>query len=292
MSVSHLLVPHSRNRLCWDRSCLGELMRFGKWVFLSTLCTFLADQTDRLVVGKLTSLEILGVYQIAHQFCWMPVRMLYIMSAQVIFPLYSRYHHSPEGIGPAIRRIHPLIAGFSAVLATGLFAAGPTLIACLYGSRYQAAGWMVQLLAVAALFKMLEASGSAILLATGHSRAPAVSNGVKTLALVMLLPVGYYAGGLPGLIVTLAGTDLLRYAATAWGLRRRGLGVLRYDLALILLIAGISVAARAASQYPALATHRWLKLGTATCVGLSLWAVVILSLLTRQLRRSRSEGTA
>src|SRR5919201_857740 len=72
MIVSHLLVPGFRNRLCWDRNAFHELFRFGRWIFVSTLCTFLADQTDRLVLGKLTSLNTLGLYQIAHQLAWMP----------------------------------------------------------------------------------------------------------------------------------------------------------------------------------------------------------------------------
>jgi O-antigen/teichoic acid export membrane protein len=285
MAGSHLLVPGFRNRLCWDRTCLGELILFGKWIFLSTLCTFLADQTDRLVVGKVASLEILGLYQVAHQLAWMPARLLYMLTGQVVFPLYSRQHQSPQGIAPAVRRLHPLVAGFGAAMATGLLVTGPTLIRCLYGTRYEAAGWMVRVLAVAALLKMLEAAASAALMATGQARAPAVSNGAKTLALVVLMPVGYWCYGLPGLLAALVATDLVRYAATASALRRRGLRVLRYDVLLLLCVAGVAVAALYASGHPWLPANNWLRLGIGAFVILLLWVGILLAAWARWARQ-------
>jgi hypothetical protein len=81
---------------------------------------------------------------------------------------------------------------------------------------------MIRFLAIGSLLKMLESTASAVLLATGQSRAPAASNAVKTVALFALLPVGFHLHGLPGLLGALVASDLTRYAATLWALRRRG----------------------------------------------------------------------
>ncbi|MCE8472371.1 oligosaccharide flippase family protein, partial [Rhodovulum sulfidophilum] len=35
--ASHTLMPGIRNRLRWHRASLGELIRFGKWIFVSTI---------------------------------------------------------------------------------------------------------------------------------------------------------------------------------------------------------------------------------------------------------------
>jgi O-antigen/teichoic acid export membrane protein len=289
MVASHLLVPGLRNRLCWDGQALRELLRFGKWIFVGTLCTFVADQTDRLVLGRVTSLETLGVYQIAQQLSWMPAALLCALATCVVMPWYSRQHHSPDGVERGIRSAHPLVAGFGAVLATGLLAAGPPLIACIYGERYQAAGWMVQFLAVAALFKMLEAAGSSILLATGQSRVPALNNGIKALALVLLMPAGYCCRGLPGLLGALVLADLVRYVATASALQRRRLGVLRYDVALILCVACIAVAARYVRAQPWLPAGHWAQFGVSAGVALSLWTGVLLCLWARQASKRQVE---
>jgi O-antigen/teichoic acid export membrane protein len=282
LAVSHLFLPGFRSRPCWDRASLGELVRFGKWIFLSTACTFLADQTDRLVLGRLASLETLGLYQLAHQLAWMPAYLLYGLSGQIVLPVYSRQHQSAEGLAPGIRWLHPLVTGFGAMMATGLFVAGPWLIDCLYGSRYAEAGWMVRFLAVAALFKMLEAAASTALLAVGHSRGPALSNGTKALALVVLLPGGYLLSGLPGLLGGLVAADLVRYAVTLAALRRQGLCVLRHDLVLLACAAGVSGVAFFASGHPWLPEGSWARLGVAAGVTVVLWAGFLLAVRPRR----------
>jgi O-antigen/teichoic acid export membrane protein len=274
---SHLLEPGFRNQLCWDQAAFGELVRFGKWVFLSTLCTFLGDQADRLVVGKVASLETLGVYQIAHQLTWVAICLLGTVSKQVVFPLYSRQNHSEGGIRPGLRWLHPLVAGCGAATATGLFVVGPALIDCLYGERYEAAGWMVRFLAVGALFKMLEMGGNSALLAAGNAKATAFSNGVRAIALVPLLPAGYLAFGLPGLLGAFAAADLIRYAATMLALRRSGMCVLRCDMALLLCTALIGAAAWWAGQHAGLSAGRWAGVGVGSGVILLLWAGVLLA---------------
>ena len=60
-----ILLPGTRNRFHWDRSSADEMMSFGRWIFVSTLLTFLAMQADRLIFGKLITLTDLGVYGVA-----------------------------------------------------------------------------------------------------------------------------------------------------------------------------------------------------------------------------------
>jgi O-antigen/teichoic acid export membrane protein len=276
MVVSHRLLPGFRNRPCWDRPSLQQLLRFGKWIFVSTLCTFLADQTDRLVVGKVTSLVLLGLYQIAHQLASLPLLLLSGISEQVVLPLYSRQNQSRQGITPGIRWLHPLLTGFGACAATGLFVTGPLFIACLYGDRYQGAGWMVRILAVGAFFKVLASASSTALLALGQSRGPAIANGTKALALVVLLPVGYFFGGLTGLLGALVVADVLRYVIIVSALSRRGQSVLRCDLTLFLCAVIFGAGAYYASRQPWLAANNWVAFGVAASVILLCWAGVFL----------------
>ena len=39
-----LLLPGERNRFIWEREAADELISFGKWIFLSTICGFLYGQ--------------------------------------------------------------------------------------------------------------------------------------------------------------------------------------------------------------------------------------------------------
>jgi hypothetical protein len=42
MLISHFLLPGERNKLKWDGAHARSLFRYGRWVFVSTLFTFLA----------------------------------------------------------------------------------------------------------------------------------------------------------------------------------------------------------------------------------------------------------
>jgi O-antigen/teichoic acid export membrane protein len=276
LAVSHLLLPGFRNRICWDSPSLSKLMGFGKWVFVRTLCSFLADQTDRLVVGKVASLAILGLYQVSHQLSWMPVTLLYTICGQLVFAIYSRQLQSGQGIAPALRRIHPLLIGFAGVTATGLFVCGPTLIACLYGDRYAGSGWMVSLMAVAAFFKMLESAVTTTLMAMGRSREPAIGNAVKAVALLVLLPAGYFFGGMVGLLCALAVADVIRYVIIVAALQRERKAVIRCDMRMLLCALAIGTAAYVSGRQLGAATNDWGRLVGSAGVILILWAGVFL----------------
>ena len=55
---SHVLLPGHANRFRIDRGHARAMLRFGRWIFLSTVLTFFVSQADRLVFGKLVPLAI------------------------------------------------------------------------------------------------------------------------------------------------------------------------------------------------------------------------------------------
>jgi O-antigen/teichoic acid export membrane protein len=243
LTASHFLIRGYRNRCRWEPAAFKELMHFGKWVFVSTLFTFLANQADKLLVG-LGSLALLGVYNFAAQLAAIPGQLMATLSWQLVFPLYSRRIHAGEDVRGAVAAVHPLAAGVAAFLTAGLLGAGPRLVAFLYDSRYQEAGWMLQLLAVAVWFQTLETLESSVLWTLGRTRAPALSNAAKLAAMAVLAPLGHSLGGFKGLLVGFVLSDAVRYASTLWSLHRQGIAVVRVDLLLSALVA-VSAAAAA-----------------------------------------------
>jgi O-antigen/teichoic acid export membrane protein len=236
LTASHFLIRGYRNRFRWEPVAFKELMHFGKWVFVSTLCTFLANQADKLLVG-LGSLALLGVYNFAAQLAAIPGQLMATLAWQLVFPLYSRRIRAGEDVRGAVASVHPLAGGVAAFLTAGLLGAGPSLVAFLYDSRYQEAGWMLQLLAVAIWFQTLETLESSVLWTLGRTRAPALSNASKLVAMAALAPLGHHLGGFRGLLLGFVASDAVRYGATLWALRRQGIALIRIDALLSLLMA-------------------------------------------------------
>ncbi len=236
--VSYRLLRGHRHRFAYDPAAGRDLLHFGGWIFVSTACTFLASQADRMVIGKL-SLEVLGVYQIGSQLAALPALLMTALSAQLVFPYYSRLFRNGDARA-AVVRVHRTLAVAGGWMASGMIVASPSFVECLYPGRYHAAGQFAQILAVTGWFRMLQCAAESVLLAQGQTRLTALSQVVKLLALPGLLYFGYARGGLNGLIVGYTLAEALRYVVIAAAVARMGLPLIRDDLFLTLLLIGVS----------------------------------------------------
>jgi O-antigen/teichoic acid export membrane protein len=288
MVLSHAVVPGIRHRFLLDPQSRKVLFSFGRWVFFSTLLMFLATQSDRLIFAKMIPLQLLGVYGIAAALGNLPAQAVQRMSSAVLFPAYSRRQGREDFHRIFWRaRLPVLLAG--ATLVSGLAACGPFLVRVLYDTRYVQAGPILQVLAVAAWFQMLEATNGAALLAVGKVRWMAWGNAAKLVAMLVLLPLGFHLGGFQGALVGLVLSDVLKYVTSAIGAAGSGLGGLGMDAFLSFVTAAVAVAgffvgaAAAVGRFPQLAG--FLVSGTLAAI---FWAVVGLWYW----RRRRTEETA
>ncbi|MFX4971226.1 oligosaccharide flippase family protein, partial [Acinetobacter baumannii] len=49
--LSHVWLPGTANRWCWDKSALGEIIHVGRWIVASSIMSFLVANGDRLLLG-------------------------------------------------------------------------------------------------------------------------------------------------------------------------------------------------------------------------------------------------
>ena len=242
---SPLALPGHRHHFRLERAALTELLGFGRWVFLSTLLTFMAGQADRLVFGKLIPLDLFGVYGIAAALAMLPTLAVLRVGASVAFPTYARLAARGE-LGPLLGRVRlPLLLGGGAIVS-GLFACGPYLIQLLYDDRYVAAGWILRFLAIGAWFQIMEATSGAALLALGRVSWMAAGSAAKLACLVALIPLGFHLDGFRGALVGLVAADVAKYLVAATGMVAQRLAGSRLDAGTTLLIALISAAGLAA----------------------------------------------
>lgn len=285
--LSFTLLPGISHRFQLDRDATSALFGFGRWIFVSTLLTFLATQSDRLVFGKMIPIDSFGVYGIAAMLAALPTQAIQRLGAAVIFPAYSRLAARGD-----LRRLFgrvrlPLLLGGAAIV-TGLIACGPFLIRVLYDPRYAEAGWILQFLAAMAWFQILECTLGAALLAEGDANWVAASNAAKLAGMLVLLPVGFHLGGFPGALVGLVVSEAVKYLTAAVGLSRRGMQGYAVDALLTGITAVVSGAGLWAGE--ALAARLPGKLPGLLASGLvtaGFWALVGLWYL----RRERAAGT-
>lgn len=201
--ASHRLVPEAKVRLAWDRSCATELVRFGRWIFVSTAFTFLALNLDKLILGKLLTLSDLGLYSIAFVFGKVALHVSMRLGSTVLYPVYAKHRQDPERLMSIALRARELVLWVGGAVCICLAISSPLFFETLWDRRYHGAGSITPWISVYIWTMIVLLTMDRIPLAMGNSRALCYANFWQALGAVSAV-AGYSISGLPGFIVGLS----------------------------------------------------------------------------------------
>jgi O-antigen/teichoic acid export membrane protein len=240
MIGSHLLIPGHQNRLCWNRESARELIRFGKWIFVSTALGFAATRADPLILGAYLDKATLGVFAIAVIWPRAATKLVIKMLQNVMLPLFSRL--AERGHEELYRRVRQVRITMFAPLALSLcvlIGFGDYLIEILYDQRYEAAGWMVRVLAVGPLLMFAFGTGRSVLRSLGDSFRYTCIVVTSLVTKLGAMALGGYLAGIPGVIVGIGVSPIAIYPVVAWALSRHRMWMPAIDALGILFAAAV-----------------------------------------------------
>jgi O-antigen/teichoic acid export membrane protein len=248
--ISFFIMPDLRPRFVLDKECVHSLFHFGKWILIGTALTFLATQSDRLILGKLVSIEALGVYGVAFALSDMPRQIIAMFCMRVGFPFLARFAQQPRDDYRSIFLKYRLpvlaVGGLGLVL---IVCTGDQLVLHLYDHRYRAAAWMVSVLALGLWHTILYSTLSPAILALSKAHYNAIANLAYCISLFTLIPLGFHYYGILGAVVAVAIGDLPVYFVVLYSAYRQRIGTLLQDalmtVAFVMTLAG-ALALRAA----------------------------------------------
>ena len=231
MIWSHRLISNYKNSFSWDREAAKEVLSFGKWVFFSTAMTFLSMQADNLILGKIFSLELLGIYIIASTFANIPRQIIGQLSSKLIYPMISAQIHLQRSILRSKiiekrRLILLLVAPFLALLACF----GDLIILTLYDPRYAQGAWMLPMLSIGLWPRVLTYTIDPVFLALGKPRYTAYGNLLVFIVLVIGIPLAFYFSGMVFVIALIAAKEVMFYAVVYCGLKKENMIVVGQDI--------------------------------------------------------------
>lgn len=220
MVMSHRVLPH-RVHFAWDAEARAELFSFGRAVALSTAVTFLADQSERLILGKYIPLDVLGIYSVGFLLARFGTQILQRLMGKVLFPSISQVLRDDEGRAVAhYRRIRTCVDGIAVAGAVVLIPFGPWIIHHLYDSRYWDAGWMLQILAVQASFDIMRAPASWLLLAAGKPGYNVWAGLCRLVVLCVGLPMAFWLSGIHAAVWVVALSSAPSLIVFSYGIGR------------------------------------------------------------------------
>lgn len=229
VAVSHAYLPGPRNRIAYDKESARSLVRFGRWIFVSTLLMFLVSYSDRLIFPKLVDDATFGVYQTGANIAALAPAVLNMLAGHILFPLYSRISQRGEDLRRLFTDVRRPLLVVGGWLLSGFAAGGAAAVRLLYDERYHDAGWAVQLLGIGAWFTLLESTNTNALLAQGRSNLMAAANLSKLAGIFVWVPIGYRLLGFEGAVMGYVAADAGKYLFSVVAARKLGLRGLRQD---------------------------------------------------------------
>lgn len=234
---SHSIKAALRHRFALDRHAAGEILSFGKWIFLSTIAAFLATQSDRLTLGKFFTLDIVGVYGLALALAAIPYSIVAGVSNKVIFPSFAKLIDLPrEDLRAKIQRSRIWVLLGGAVGMSVIVGFGDYAVHILYDRRYADAAWMMPLLALGTWPNMVVQTLAPALYAAGKPQFVTVGNCVNFVTLTGGIILGtMWREPLLGAVIGITVSSIPSYIIITYGLWRERLSFVSQDLSSTLL---------------------------------------------------------
>ena len=208
---SFLFIPGLRHRFVIDPECARQLLRFGKWVFLSSIVYFFAMNFDRLYFAKQISLSQLGVYGIARSLADMVTLFVARASSFVLYPSVAAAGLAPVDLRKRLLRGRRTLLLGAAVGMGGFLAVSEIIVRLLYDARYSEAAWILPVLCVGVWFGILTSTNDSILMGLARPAYPALSNAAKLITYVVGVPLAFVFYGFTARVAVIAFGEIVKY---------------------------------------------------------------------------------
>ena len=201
-ALSHFLPGTThRDRFRMDPKIRHEVLRFGRWIFLSSALTVVATRGDSAMLGRMLGPAMLGLYNLATNIADLPETLSFRIVNSVVYPTMSRtYNEAPATFRQVFYRLRFYFDAASHTALGGLAAMSAFVIDLLYDERYQGASVILTVFAVRASIGVVVAPWESAFFARGLTHFGFRRALISSIALLIAMPFGYHWFGWQGVV--------------------------------------------------------------------------------------------
>ena len=218
---SFILMPTHRHRLRWEPSAVSALVKFGRWIFLSTAATFIGGQGLRALQGVLLTPADLAFITIAQTLAWMPADFTAQLQNMVGFPALAEMRkQSHEKMAEALNGMRTKVIVFIIPVFVALALLSGPIIGIMYDDRYFISARYMAILGFAGAVTVIPLGYQSAVLAIGDTKLHFVIMVVNTISRILFMFLGYYIYSIEGMLAGIGFGAFVSYLFVAWQARR------------------------------------------------------------------------
>lgn len=200
--AGHLFLRGHRHRFQLDRESAKSLVNFGKWIFLSTVVTYLGGEGLRAVQGGFTTPTEFGILAIAYTIAAVPVELAMRLTSSVGLPALSEAHRRDSStMWHILHKFRKRVLFLSLMLVSTVVFVSEPLVELLYDRRYHAAGPYVVAITLTSSISIIFAGYNNAMLALGKSQTYLWIITLAAVSRIIGLIAGFEIFGIMGMIV-------------------------------------------------------------------------------------------
>ena len=239
--IGYWALPGHRHRFEFDRQAAGSIVGLGKWLFFSTVATYLGGEGLRAMQAGLLTPSEFGVLTIAYTIAAIPTELAGRLSGSIgLAALAETYRRNPDRIPQVAKLFRRRMVYFSVFLSSIVIFLGSPAIEFLYDDRYHAAGSFLALMGISAAVNSVQATYSGIILGIADSRYYLIYCILCAIFRICAVYAGFQAHHIDGMILAIAVANIIIYFSIVPIIRNLNVWDFKFDTLLLVVAIFIS----------------------------------------------------
>ena len=148
---------------------LKKIFSYSSFQFLFNFINYFSRNLDKLIIGRLFSMNELGYYEKSYRLMMLPLQYVTNVITPVMHPILTSLQDDYKSLTEKYNKIIKLIATISFPLGVFLYFAADNIIYIVYGDRWEKAIPVFQILALSLPLQMILSTTGAIYQAAGKT---------------------------------------------------------------------------------------------------------------------------
>jgi PST family polysaccharide transporter len=185
--VSFLIHPH-RPTIKLDYIAAKEIFRFGGWITVISMISFLINRGDDAVIGRVLGTSSLGFYYLAFLISNLPATEISLLVPRVTLPAYARISDDIQRLKESYLRVLQMTAFFTIPCGIGLLLLANEFTMIFLGMKWKPIILPLQILAISGILTSFVSTGSSLFYACGR---PRIEFQIQCIRLIVLACIIY-----------------------------------------------------------------------------------------------------